>query len=111
MCKDTNEVPEQSKAVLPTSEQRVRPKSSTTSNVVTRVPSASKSSAVAACRPKSSKGARAEKKPPESQALRKKKSSLNGLKDRQVSTIDDEADEESNSLVEDEELDDEGSTC
>ncbi|CAF0963815.1 unnamed protein product [Adineta ricciae] len=109
MYKDTNETPEQSKSVIPTSEQRVRPKSSTASNVVTRVPSASKSSAVAACRPKSTKGARAEKKPHDSQAVRKKKSSLNGLKDRQVSTIDDEVDEESNSLVEDEELDDEDS--
>ncbi|UJR28214.1 hypothetical protein I4U23_009464 [Adineta vaga] len=110
LYKDFNDMREKSASALPpnegnySNEQRLRPKSSTTSNIITRVPSISKSSTVAASRPKSTKGTRSEKKSGESQGLTKKKSSLNENKDRQRSTIDDRDLDET-----EEELDDEDS--
>jgi len=103
---------EQCRSALPSNErncsnteQRFRPKSSTT-----RILSASKSSTTSTCRPKLSKGSKLEKQLVEQQTLPKKKSSINGNKDRAVSTLDDldEAEEDGIPLVEDEELDDEG---
>jgi len=92
-------------------EQRIRPKSSMSSST-TRASSASKSSAISACRPKSSKGTRLEKKLAEQQTLSKKKWNINGTKRRQISTTDDndldEAEENGIRLVEDEEIDDDG---
>jgi hypothetical protein len=92
-------------------EQRIRPKSSMSSST-TRASSTTKSSTTSSCRPKSSKGTRLEKKLVGQQTLSKKKSNTNGHKHRQVSTLHenelDEAEENGIRLVEDEELDDEG---
>jgi hypothetical protein len=108
IAKDLDDMREKCRSALPSNErngnteQRVRPKSS-----ITRTLSASKSST---CRPKLSKGSKSEKQLDEQQTLPKKKSSINGNKDRAVSTLDDldEAEEDGIPLVEDEELDDEG---
>ncbi|CAF0776542.1 unnamed protein product [Adineta steineri] len=120
MCKESDDMREKSKLIFPPSEQnspgeqRARPKSSSNSTTTTtaRASSASKSSTTVTTsnRLKSSKGPRSDKKSVES----KKKSNLNGNKQRQISTTlddndPDETEEDTMGLAEDEEPDDEDS--
>ena len=117
--KDLDDLREKCKSAVPTaernlnSEARLRPKSSM-NNSNKRASSASKSTATAATgRPKTCKGTKLDKKQTEVKPNAKKKTSTNGNKPRKISKLtsqdmDENGDNEIR-LVDDEDLDEDGS--